>query len=194
MASLNQSQSKQAYRDYITVSGLFVDFYIESGRERGIDGRLALFIELEGRLRDEARLAGQRVESSRSRDKMLWLSRIDERTDFAEALVEAAYEQQDEDSSNPDEEDGDDARRREAEAFGTDIQTWLDFLDLEINWSISGKAKDGERFRAYSRLEDVMDDTGHYSSAVEHVRYDGRFYWLVVGESSRSKRSTRAED
>lgn len=192
MASLNQSQSKQAYRDFVTVSALLEDFYIERGKERGVDGRIDLFIELEERLKNEARLALERVESSRSREKMLWVSRIEERRDWIEQQVTAAYDQADAETSFGEDEYVDSVPAKEASDFGTDVNTWLDFLALEIPWSISSKQAEGERYRAYSYLEDVLNDTIHFSSAITHVRWDGRFYWLVIGESSRKKKSSRA--
>lgn len=180
-ASEKQSVSKQAYRDYITVTNMLIQDFTAQGRETDADGRLQLYDEFLVRIKQEAETAYNRIDNSRSRDKPLWYDLVDTREIYADERLQKIYVEIEEE----DEEDEDDRLAREAEEFGTDVDTWLEFLEYGLEWYIGTELRSTERYRPYAYLEDLIQDIVNYASAVEYVRFDGEFYWIAVADSSR---------
>ena len=178
-----QSKSKTAYRNFVTVSRMILDY----ARGETVTNEVEMsskIADLMAQVEDKsAELFGGVIFSNTSNES-LWESRFRERVDYirdkiTENLWDKIY---DEEMS-----DGDSAER-DAVAFGTDVDTWLDFLSYGIDWSISSKGRDKERVTAYTDLGDFINDFAHISSSVEHVRFTGRFYKITVTDSARSSR------
>jgi hypothetical protein len=188
MAKAAQSKSKTAYRTFVTNTRLLIEFYSAQPVHDPSEMQNQI-TELKGRLQGEFGFVFADVASSNTRSVDLWEGRFQERIDYAiDQVYEAYYKQLDEGNDDVDEE-----LRRDAAAFGTNVETWLDFLGLDIAWLISTARGISERATVYTDLRDVINDFGHIASAIEHVRYSGGFYYLTVTESGRGRRRSKKQ-
>lgn len=124
---------------------------------------------------------------SRSPNPDIWTNRLADRIEeIRNLLIEDSYEQLDNQGSDADEQ-----LRKDAEAFGTDVETWLDFLAAGFNYIIDASAKDKERARSYVDLRDVINDWQKLVGFVRYVRFSGERFFVSIQDSGGRRRQAR---
>lgn len=186
MSKQQQSQSKTAYRGFVGFSAKIILF--SQGRKvETPEDMQNLLTEAEAELRDEAGEFYSAVLFSRTRSTDLWQGRFEERIGYALDKIREQAERQLERSYDEAEAEFE----RAAAAFGTDVETYAEFLQWDKPGITSSESGDRERKTAYTDLGDVLNVFTKISFAVIYVRYWQGFYYIAVGDSGGGRRKSR---
>jgi hypothetical protein len=182
-----QSASKQVYRDYVTSSRIVLDHYAAQTvrtLEEGNALRQEAIIALEQERENQIGL----ILFSRTNNPDLWIDRINERIAYVADKLEEGYFEQIEKQQSP----ADDTLAKAAKAFGTDVETYTDFIFAGFTGIVSDKPVERERARVYTNLRDVINDWEKNVGFTKYVRFHAGFYWVAVQGSDNRRRKTKA--
>src|SRR5687768_15664255 len=190
MPKQQQSRSKTAYRGFIGYTAKMIQFY---------EGASASSSEEIHSILAEARIAITETQEeifdgvlfSRTRDVDRWLTDFRLRTEYAIDKIRESLEEQLQRKLS----DSEAQFRKAAAEFGTDADTFAQFLTIFPNYTIGKTGHKDERKTSYSNLQDVINVYSKIAAFVKNVRFDGRYYHVEVAGSdlarARSRRTRR---
>jgi len=186
VSKAQQSRSKTAFRGFIGYTAKVVSYY---------QGFVATTPEEMQNILSEAAAAidDTRVEMydavlfSRARNVDRWDDDFRSRAAYAVDKIRESLQEQLDRSLDEDEK----AFREAAAAFGTDVETYAEFLAWDKPGIVAASASHEERKTAYTDLKDVLRVYTKIAFAVIHVRYWKGFYYLAVGDSGGRRRQSR---
>lgn len=186
MAKAQQSKSKSAYRGWIgytaKVIALFAGSLVESSED--VQSKL---IEAYSMLYDAQTEIFDGVLFSSTANIDLWSNRFQERRDYALDKIRESLEKQLHTQDHAAEKEFEAA----AKAFGTDVETYAEFLALDVSHGRGSQSSAEERRTAYVKLRDVMNVYTKIARFIIFVRYDGKYYHVAMGSSGGARRSHR---
>lgn len=186
MSKQQQSKSKTAFRAFVGFSAKIIAF--ATGRPVATPEDMQnLLIEARSELEYEANEFYGQVLFSRTRNTDLWEGRFRERVEYAVDKIREQAERQMERSYDEAEEEF----KRAAAAFGTDVETYAEFLQWDKPGIAQSDSGGTERKTAYTSLEDVLRVFTKIAFAVIYVRYWKGFYYIAVGDSGGGRRKSR---
>lgn len=186
MSKAQQSKSKSAYRGYIGYTAKVIALF--AGHQITDDVEMQNSInEMRIMLADAETEIFDGVLFSRTANIDLWKTRFQERTDYALDKVRELLERQ----LHTQDDEAEKQFRAAAAAFGTDVDTYAQFLQWNVAQVISKSAGMSERGTAYTHLGDVLKVYAKLSFAIEYVRFDGRYYHVKVTDSGRRRSASR---
>lgn len=186
MSKAQQSRSKSAYRGFVGYTAKIALYY--GGQSIADDVEMvSVLADARTAIEDTQTEIFDAVLFSRTRNVDLWRSRFEERTQETLDKIRAALQEQLDTTLDEEEEEF----RREALAFGTDMETFARFLQLGVQYNISKDAEKDERRTAYVNLQDVINVYTKIAFAVKNVRFDGVYYHVSVANSGGGRRKSR---
>lgn len=183
MAKQSQSRSKSAYRGFVGYTAKMIQFY--EGASASSDDDIANILA-------EARIEIEQTEVemfdgvlfSRTRDLDRWKDDFRNRTAATLDKIRESLEEQLAKKLS----DSEAEFRKEAAFYGASPDDFAEFLLWSKPIIKTSDSFFGERKTSYTSLRDVLNVYTKIAFAVVHVRYDGKFYHLLV-EGSDGRRT-----
>ena len=186
MSKQQLSRSKTAFRGFVGYTAKSVLYFSGQVVQSDEDAQNVL-AEARIAFEDTAKEIFDGVLFSSTRNIDLWTDRFRERLEDSLNKIRESLDEQL--ATSLDEAEAE--FKRAAAAFGTDVETYSEFLAWDKPGLVSASADREERKTAYTDLQDVLNVYTKIAFAVIHVRYWKGFYYIAVGDSGGRRKPRR---
>lgn len=186
MSKQQQSRSKSAFRGFIGYTAKVIQLY-QGSTVTNPEEMQNVLSEAAAMIDDTRVEMYDAVLFSRAKNVERWDDDFRSRAAYAVDKIRESLQEQLDRSIDEDEK----AFREAAAAFGTDVETYAQFLQWDKPGIVASAATNEERKTAYTDLKDVLRVYTKIAFAVIHVRYWKGFYYLAVGDSGGRRRQSR---